>query len=192
MTSLSSLSQDDKKNQIEEVVELNVGGVLFTTTLSTLTKDKNSIFPKMFSGKFGLLKDKNDRYIIDRDGSLFKHILNYLRDNTIRSISELDNSSIIQLLQESSYFGLAELEKQLSKLLKSKLEEKKAKEPVFRYIYCAEETAHGFVDSAKNLIQIGYTPVGTIKKLTTTDPTSVQIIQLFKKEINCEDNSEDE
>jgi hypothetical protein len=34
------------------IVELNVGGMLFTTTLSTLTKDPSSMLFSMFSGKW--------------------------------------------------------------------------------------------------------------------------------------------
>jgi hypothetical protein len=63
-------------------VELNVGGSRFTTTVSTLTRDADSFFAKMFSGRFELKRDSAGSLtaFIDRDGTHFRHVLNYLRD----------------------------------------------------------------------------------------------------------------
>lgn len=36
----------------------------------------------MFSGRHQLDTDSEGRYFIDRDGTYFKHILNFLRDST--------------------------------------------------------------------------------------------------------------
>lgn len=65
---------------LPRVIPLNVGGYNFVTTLSTLTKDKNSMLAAMFSGRHELDTDSEGRYFIDRDGTYFKHILNFLRD----------------------------------------------------------------------------------------------------------------
>lgn len=62
------------------MIPLNVGGHNFVTTLSTLTKDKNSMLAAMFSGRHELDTDSEGQYFIDRDGAYFKHILNFLRD----------------------------------------------------------------------------------------------------------------
>ena len=62
------------------MIPLNVGGYSFVTTLSTLTKDKDSMLAAMFSGRHELDMDSEGRYFIDRDGTYFKYILNYLRD----------------------------------------------------------------------------------------------------------------
>ena len=72
---LFSLSQS-----LPRVIPLNVGGHSFVTTLSTLTKDKDSMLAAMFSGRHELDTDSEGRYFIDRDGTYFKYILNYLRD----------------------------------------------------------------------------------------------------------------
>ena len=93
------------------IIKLNVGGQLFQTTLDTLTKDPNSLFPLMFSGKFDLKKDDNGAYFIDRDGKYFRHILNFLRigqflgKNIIEDIRE-------ELAAEADFYqiqGLTEL-----------------------------------------------------------------------------------
>ena len=67
---------------LPRVIPLNVGGCHFVTTLSTLTKDKDSMLAAMFSGRHELDTDSEGRYFIDRDGTYFKEILNYLRDST--------------------------------------------------------------------------------------------------------------
>ena len=66
---------------LPRVIALNVGGHSFVTTLSTLTKDNNSMLAAMFSGRHHLDTDSEGRYFIDRDGTYFEYILNFLRDS---------------------------------------------------------------------------------------------------------------
>jgi hypothetical protein len=40
-------------------VRLNVGGTIFDTSISTLTKDKNSMLGAMFSGRHAIIADKD-------------------------------------------------------------------------------------------------------------------------------------
>ena len=82
---------DDQRREQEEkegILTLNVGGMLFTTTLQTLRKDRESMLARMFaeddgSGetpRLGLKRDKDGNVFIDRDGTHFREILNFLRD----------------------------------------------------------------------------------------------------------------
>ena len=64
---------------ILSIVKLNVGGHYFTTSLQTLTKDPNSMLAAMFSGKFEMEPRGDGAFFIDRDGTHFRFILNYLR-----------------------------------------------------------------------------------------------------------------
>lgn len=65
-------------------VKLNVGGKIYQTTLSTLLKDPNSMLSAMFSGRHELNQDEEDgAYFIDRDGELFRYVLNYLRNDEL-------------------------------------------------------------------------------------------------------------
>ena len=68
-----------------QVVELNVGGHLFTTTRTTLCKYGNTMLASMFAGDMTpAYVDSQGRYFIDRDGTHFATILAYLREEPIR------------------------------------------------------------------------------------------------------------
>lgn len=63
-----------------KIVRLSVGGALFETSIDTLCRDANSMLAAMFSGRHNATTDEDGRYFIDRDGTHFRYILNYLRD----------------------------------------------------------------------------------------------------------------
>ena len=62
-----------------ETLKLNIGGQLFTTSLATVRKDRGSILHGMFSERFDSKPAEDGSYFIDRDGTHFRYILNYLR-----------------------------------------------------------------------------------------------------------------
>ena len=64
-------------------IQLNVGGHRFTTSLHTPTKDPNSMVAAMFSGKFEMKPCEDGAFFIDRDGTHFRFILNYLRNGKL-------------------------------------------------------------------------------------------------------------
>ena len=91
--SLSSQSSGEKSvdgsggiRHHDQYVKLNVGGCLFQTTISTLTK-YDSMLRAMFSGRIPAAsssKDSDDDWImIDRSGKHFGTILDFLRDGTL-------------------------------------------------------------------------------------------------------------
>uniref|UniRef100_A0A146KJJ7 BTB/POZ domain-containing protein KCTD16 n=2 Tax=Lygus hesperus TaxID=30085 RepID=A0A146KJJ7_LYGHE len=59
------------------VVELNVGGVLYTTTSETLAPLLSRLEDP------STLKDSKGRLFVDRDGVLFRYILDYLRSGSL-------------------------------------------------------------------------------------------------------------
>jgi hypothetical protein len=68
----------------EEVLTLNVGGVTYNTTRSTLSKYPDSMLGAMFSGQFvPTAFDTQGNYFIDRDGEMFRHVLNFLRSGRL-------------------------------------------------------------------------------------------------------------
>lgn len=96
----------------DTVIELNVGGVHYTTTRKTLTSDKNSRLGEWFdasnssssSSLSTLVKDAKGRYFLDRDGVLFRFILDYLRDDAIHLPDGFREKQ--RLLKEAEYMKL--------------------------------------------------------------------------------------
>ncbi|KAK3106056.1 hypothetical protein FSP39_011761 [Pinctada imbricata] len=68
---------------MSEIVRLNVGGVNYTTTRATLCTYPDSMLGAMFSGNYGFTKDEHGCCFIDCDGTMFKHILAFLRSNSL-------------------------------------------------------------------------------------------------------------
>ena len=78
-----SLSKRVADVHFSTTVKLNVGGHHFATTVQTLRKDPNSMLAAMFSGKFDTKPSEDGSFFIDRDGTHFRFILNYLRDGKL-------------------------------------------------------------------------------------------------------------
>mmetsp|Transcript_1026 Transcript_1026/g.1454 ORF Transcript_1026/g.1454 Transcript_1026/m.1454 type:complete len:292 (+) Transcript_1026:106-981(+) len=90
-----------------EIILLNVGGMKFTTSRNTLCL-QDSMLARMFSGTHPLSIDPEGAYFIDRDGTHFQYILNYLRDGSFPP-PELDICSKVLLEREARFFCLDEL-----------------------------------------------------------------------------------
>ena len=70
------------ESQDKEFVKLNVGGEVFCTTLQTLMKG-DTIFSEMFSDGIPTKQGEDGSVFIDRDGTHFRTVLNFLRDGSI-------------------------------------------------------------------------------------------------------------
>ncbi|XP_008493667.1 BTB/POZ domain-containing protein KCTD16 [Calypte anna] len=99
-----------------EVVELNVGGQVYFTRHSTLVGTPHSLLWKMFTPKRDtandLAKDSKGRFFIDRDGFLFRYILDYLRDKQVVLPDHFPEKG--RLKREAEYFQLPDLVKLLT------------------------------------------------------------------------------
>ncbi|KAH3833169.1 hypothetical protein DPMN_106470 [Dreissena polymorpha] len=105
-----------QKNVFPDIVELNVGGVFYTTTLSTLVKLKDSVLGQMFLGgnENAPIKDAKGKYFIDRDGVLFRYILDYLRNETLVLPANFHERE--RLRHEADYFKLSDMAKCISSI----------------------------------------------------------------------------
>ncbi|XP_072332022.1 BTB/POZ domain-containing protein KCTD14-like [Scyliorhinus torazame] len=65
--------------QSSEVLNLNVGGEIYATTLSTLRKYPGSRLAEMCSAHAKVTTDSKGRLFIDREGTYFKYVLEFLR-----------------------------------------------------------------------------------------------------------------
>ena len=94
----------------EGLVKLNVGGHVYTTSTLTLTRDEDSMLAAMFSGRHSVQREEDGSYFIDRDGTHFRYILNYLRDGGFRNDTQPSDVTIVkELLTEAEYYHLSGL-----------------------------------------------------------------------------------
>nr|XP_022344376.1 uncharacterized protein LOC111137272 isoform X2 [Crassostrea virginica] len=102
-------------------IKLDIGGLLFTTSLTTLNRDPDSMLAAMFSGRHELKKeDGNGSYFIDRDGTHFRYILNFLRDGEIKDGTIPENPNLWrELLTEAEYYQIQGLVGYLHSLLQN-------------------------------------------------------------------------
>ena len=107
---------EKEKKSMEEVhefqsspVHLNIGGHRFTTSLQTLRRDKDSMLATMFSGRHKLLQEPDGSYFVDRDGTHFRHILNYLRDGFRPDLLPQDEVLLREIINEAHYYQLSDL-----------------------------------------------------------------------------------
>ncbi|XP_028815820.1 BTB/POZ domain-containing protein KCTD16a [Denticeps clupeoides] len=94
-----------------DVVELNVGGQVYYTRHATLTSVPGSLLGKLFSPKKehpnDLARDLKGRYFIDRDGFLFRYVLDFLRDKHVVLPDHFPEKG--RLKREAEFFQLPEL-----------------------------------------------------------------------------------
>jgi hypothetical protein len=105
-----------------EIVEFNVGGQLFTTYKSTLTKRirragtskvdvsyyEPNLLHSLASGLVDVKRDKNNAIFIDRNPKYLSFILDYLRTAETDEVFKLPacDTEIAGLLKEAEYFNI--------------------------------------------------------------------------------------
>lgn len=87
-------------------IGLNVGGQLFETDVSTLTKDPYSVLAAICRVKPLMPPNKDGVFFFDRDWWLFRHILAFLRSSALPS----DLETLKELYVEASYYRLESLQ----------------------------------------------------------------------------------
>eukprot|EP01133_Synstelium_polycarpum_P011992 gene11992-14008_t len=100
-----------------EWVTLNVGGRMFSTTRSTLLKDKDSMLAKMFGESWDSTKDSNGSYLIDRSPEYFAPIINFLRCGNL--VID-DGLNIEGVYHEARFFNITAMVEKLSVMVERK------------------------------------------------------------------------
>ncbi|XP_018917295.1 BTB/POZ domain-containing protein Tiwaz isoform X2 [Bemisia tabaci] len=101
-------------------VHIDVGGTIYTSSLETLTKYPDSRLAKLFNGSIPIVLDSlKQHYFIDRDGGMFRHILNFMRNS--RLLIPQDFPDLDLLLEEAKYFDIAPMCRQLEQMKKERL-----------------------------------------------------------------------
>ena len=100
-----------------KIIKLNVGGVLYHANRQTLLSVEDSFLAKLVDEDSPFhqpLCEAGDSFFIDRDGKLFRHVLNWLRDRVV--IYMQDNVLQAQLLREADFFALPGMREALTVL----------------------------------------------------------------------------
>ncbi|XP_060679876.1 BTB/POZ domain-containing protein KCTD1 isoform X2 [Hemiscyllium ocellatum] len=86
-------------------VHIDVGGHMYTSSLATLTKFSDSRIGRLFEGTEPIVLDSlKQHYFIDRDGQMFRYILNFLRTSKLLIPDDFKDYSL--LFEEAKYFQL--------------------------------------------------------------------------------------
>lgn len=74
---------------------MNVGGVLYTTTSATLQKFPDSMLGSLIRQSLHSTRDENGHLFIDRDGIIFRHVLNFLRSSQLCLPSDFQDFDLL-------------------------------------------------------------------------------------------------
>ena len=92
---------------MDRIINLNVGGRFYTTSISTLTKYPDSMLGRMFEGDLPSAKDAQGNVVIDRDGELFRYVLTFLRSSKL--ILPENFKELALLKEEAEFYQIPEL-----------------------------------------------------------------------------------
>ena len=85
-----------------ERFKLNVGGSRMEATAEVLTRDRFSVLSTLCSENSPVEPDNDGHYYFDRDGLLFEHVLNFLRDGILPD----DEETLRGMYNEAAFFRL--------------------------------------------------------------------------------------
>ena len=118
------MSQKINDVHFSDVIKLNVGGHIFQTSLQNMRKYPEGTLAAMFSENFDLAKGDDGAYFIDRDGTHFRHILNFLRSGNGPPENVLETEKE-ELIREAEFYMLGCLVEIIKQPNKGLIEEDK-------------------------------------------------------------------
>lgn len=111
------------------LVRFNVGGQSFATYASTLRAYPDCLLARMVDGNFAPVLTEDGSFFVDRDGSRFGFIIDYMRgvkDTQGRLLLPTDLHTLQGLYDDANYYGLTELADAVLCAIDAKAKEEKA------------------------------------------------------------------
>jgi len=103
-------------------IKLDVGGRIFSTSLSNLQRYPDSFFGVMFSGRWDSKPGEDGCYFIDRSPRVFDHIIDYLRGEQ-NELELISSEKKALLIREAKFYQLPQLVDILEPLAKPTVKE---------------------------------------------------------------------
>ena len=94
----------ERRQERNEIVRLNVGGKIFTTSWSTLYRYLESMLGQLFGGKSKVTNDDSGSVFIERDGKMFRHVLNFLRSGKLLLPQKFENYDLLK--SEANFYQI--------------------------------------------------------------------------------------
>ena len=127
-----------------EWIRLNVGGQHFTTTRTTLAKDKDSFLHRLVA-KDDSEVDDTGAILIDRDPNYFGPVLNFLRHGKVVLDRHISEEAV---LEEAEFYGVTALIKALRRRMAGANDaDFNASKPVYRVLQCREDELTNLVST---------------------------------------------
>jgi len=102
-------NNNEKKES--KIIHLNIGGIRYTTTEGTLCHYGSNYFSGLLSGQFPALLDEFGAFFIDRNGTYFEPILDFLRSGELQVPTNMPRQRI---LQEAKFYLIDQIIKILT------------------------------------------------------------------------------
>ena len=159
LSSLDQTNEEEKRQQIKrrkvmnvKVITLDVGGIKYVTSIQTLTGHE-SMLKARFSGNYADIPSDDGSFFFDRNGELFKYILEYLRTGHLMLPSDWNQNHIWRFYIEVKYFMVKSLfDNVLYRLLNSGIvRDVKSKSEIFEKIaQTMDKSKHLILENIKN------------------------------------------
>ncbi|XP_062614225.1 BTB/POZ domain-containing protein KCTD6-like [Saccostrea cucullata] len=151
-----------------EIIRLNVGGHIYTTTRSTLVRYPDSMLGAMFKGDIPSKVDQDGNFFIDRDGQMFRYILNFCRSGKLCLPQQFSDYDLLE--NEADFYQIEPLITSITSSRQNAMKESQE----FNYIEIVEENLHSLYSGS--LLDAFTTLDGR-----TTDLTAIPGISTYGK-----------
>ncbi|XP_030642355.1 BTB/POZ domain-containing protein KCTD4 [Chanos chanos] len=141
-------------------ITINVGGYLYAAQRQTLIRHSGSLLEEIVSGKRPVQHiDSMGNTFIDRDGPIFRHVLNFLRLGELLLPEDFKESALLR--REAEFYRLGDLAEAVQEWEQQRAAQR---EPAFLEVTDSNERSHGlkvycsdtsFIEKVKSrLVQI--------------------------------------